>query len=113
MKLILILSLSVLLSNTYSALSPIKGAKETITFYNGLVTSDLVKDFTGKIGKHLPKLLPFAGPLGSFAYLVLSLIDIHQADTGDVYKNLSQKLEKIDHKLDVMSDQVSAEINSS
>lgn len=110
MKLLLILSFILLISYSYSEISPLTGAKETISFYNDLVASDLVKDFTGKIGKHLQMIFPFAGPLGNLAYFVLSLIEVHQADNQDIFSNLTQKLNKSEHKLDVMSDQVSADL---
>ena len=109
MKLLLILGFSLLLSNSYLALSPKTGVKETISFFNELVTSDLVKEFTEKFGKHLEKKLLFSSSLGNYAFLILILIKLHQDDTIDILNNLAVKLDKLEHKLDVMSDQVSTE----
>jgi len=110
MKLLLILSFSLLISNSYSELSPKTGAKETISFFNELITSDLVKEFTVKFGNHLQKKLLFSGSLGNYAFLILILIKVHQDETIDILNNLAVKLDKLEHKLDVMSDQVSTDI---
>lgn len=107
MKFFLLIKILLLISFVNSEISLLSSSKETIACLTEIVNSDLAKELGSKLGKHLQKILPFAGPVGNAALLIINLIGIQQNDSDKMFEKLSVKFDKLDVNLDSLSDQVS------
>lgn len=111
MKIFIILVLSVSTAN--SEVSDITASKESIALLKNLATSEVAQEWGKKLGDRFTKIASiskkfgkYAGPVGDLLEFALTIVGENQDETEEYLKNITKQLEKIDSKLDAISEQV-------
>lgn len=114
MKILILLILSLSASSIVCQISDLIKSKESVALFKEIVTSDVAKEWGQKLGTQFTKiasaskmLAKFAGPYGEVINFVLATPEEAQNQTEEYLKNITSQLNKIDAKLDAISDQVS------
>ena len=88
-------------------------SEETLIILTKVASSDLAKEWGSKLGKsfitiagYSKKFAKYAGPAGDIINFALEVSGEQQDETVEYLKNITEKLEKIDAKLDSISEQV-------
>lgn len=107
------LVLSSSISSVFSDVSEITASRESISLLKNLATRDVAKEWRQKLGDSFSKIGSiskkfgkYAGPVADIIEFALTIAGENQDETEEYLKNITKQLDKIDAKLDAISEQV-------